>query len=776
MNMTINDIVTLKIGGMTCASCVRRVERSLSNVKGVEEASVSFASETARVTFKESVSTETLILAITNAGYTAVEPANFEHLPTNKLGVVLLIIGIVLAILTATFAMALDIAELAILGSERLTGWGILILATVVQIILGSQFYRSGIKSLKTFNPNMDVLIMLGTSIAFGYSCWVVITSQGLNMYFDVSCAILLFVSMGKYFEKEAKSVMGNVTQALLRIVEKESILVHDGDQKLIPTKDIVVGDHLLVKPGSRIPVDGIICNGYTSVDESLLTGEPFPIDRGPGEKVISGSVNQFGSIEIEATVIGNNSTAQRIQYLIEEALNSKAPIQIFIDKVAAVFIPFVIIVAGSAALGWGLGSNSWTDAMIYGIAVLVIACPCALGLATPTAILVGNGVATARGIFIRDAKTFEEAKDLDIAIIDKTGTLTEGRPILTHIFPAHHWNESDLLSILASAETQSEHPLSLAILEAAEERELVLEKAQAFKAIPGHGIRAVVNGKKIIAGTESFVVSDSTVSADIADKIKSLKIEGSFIFVSVDEEFAGILAITDRLRSNAAQAVKKLRKLGLRLILVTGDGYSAAAAVARECGISEIYADALPETKLRLVKEFQKEGFHVAVIGDGINDAPALTQANLGIALSTGSDIAIETSGVTILHGDISKAAEAIALSKETFKVIRQNVGWAFGYNILAIPIAAAGLLNPIIAGAAMAMSSISVMANSLRLYSKGENFTQPGEVGYSHSILSNLGKNNSSRYPLLAFSVAAFALIAPFVIFTGISNEWFV
>ena len=760
---------------MTCASCVRRVERALSKVEGVETASVSFASETARITLTKLIDNKSLTTAIKKAGYNATESETYAQLPLSRIRLITLVAGIILAILTSIFAMALDLAELSILGSFSSTSWLILILAAVVQVVLGSQFYLSAIKSFRTFNPNMDVLIVLGTSIAFGYSAWVVTTNQDMHMYFDVSCAILVFVSLGRYFEKNAKKIMSDISQALLSFVDKEALLLRNGVEEKIPIANVSKGDHLLVKPGSRIPVDGIIRDGYTSVDESLLTGEPFSIERGPGEKVISGSINQFGAIEVEATAVGSDSTAQRIKFLIEEALSSKANIQAIVDKVAAIFIPIVITLAIVVTLSWGVGSDAWSDALVYGIAVLIIACPCALGLATPTAILVGNSVATSKGILIRNAETFETAKNLDIVLIDKTGTLTEGRPILTHVNPSEDWDESTFLSLLASAESHSEHPISYAIVEAAESRKLSLKKVRGFEAIPGQGIRAIVNNQNIIAGTRDFV--DNNIEQPFSRKRENIYIpsNGSSIFVAINGKFAGTVSITDRLRESAPQAIKKLKQLGLRLVLVTGDGFSAAQAVAEECSIDETHANALPETKLELVKTFQANGLKVAVIGDGINDAPALAQANLGISLSTGADLAIETSGITILHGDISKAADAISISKGTFKVIRQNLAWAFGYNLFAIPIAAAGLLNPIIAGAAMAISSVSVMANSLRLYAKGDNFVQVSKDDSAHSKVSNLLRNSPSRGPLIAFSTAAFALLVPYLIFTGISNEWF-
>jgi len=754
---------------------VRRVERALSKVEGVETASVSFASETARITLTKLIDTKALTTAIKKAGYNATESETYVQLPLSKIRLITLVAGIILAILTSILAMALDLAELSVLGSFNSTSWLILILAAIVQVVLGSQFYFSAIKSFRTFNPNMDVLIVLGTSIAFGYSVWVVTTNQDMHMYFDVSCAILVFVSLGRYFEKNAKKIMSDISQALLSFVDKEALLLRNGLEEKIPVANVSKGDYLLVKPGSRIPVDGIIRDGYTSVDESLLTGEPFSIERGPGEKVISGSINQFGAIEIEATAIGGDSTAQRIKFLIEEALSSKANIQAIVDKVAAIFIPIVITLAIVVTLSWGFGSDAWSDALVYGIAVLIIACPCALGLATPTAILVGNSVATSKGILIRNAETFETVKNLDIVLIDKTGTLTEGRPILTHVNPSEDWDESTFLSLLAAAESHSEHPISYAIVEAAESRTLSLKKVREFKTIPGQGIRAIVNNQNIIAGTREFI--DNNIEQPLSKERENVRIpsNGSSIFVAIDGKFAGTVSITDRLRVSAPQAIKKLKQLGLRIVLVTGDGFSAAQAVAEECSIDEIHANALPETKLALVKTFQENGLQVAVIGDGINDAPALAQANLGIALSTGADLAIETSGITILHGDISKAADAIAISKGTFKVIRQNLAWAFGYNLLAIPIAAAGLLNPIIAGAAMAISSVSVMANSLRLYAKGDNFVQVSKKDSTHSKVSNLLRNSPSRGPLIAFSTAAFALLVPYLIFTGISNEWF-
>jgi Cu+-exporting ATPase len=769
-----DQAVNLDIKGMTCASCVRRVERALGKVEGVGTATVNFASETARVTLDADVAIEALVAAVEKAGYEATESSadidrDAERSQHARLTLWTLLGGAALAIPTIIIAMAMDIANLPINGDGQLTGYLLLAMATPVQIVLGWRYYKGSYVSLRHLNPNMDVLIALGTSVAYVYSTWVVLSGRDAHMYFDVSTAVLVFITMGKYFEETSKGRASSAIRALLGLSARSATVLRDGVEVEVAADDLRVGDHFVVRPGGRVPADGIVRSGHGTVDESMITGEAIPVERREGDHVIGGTVNQDGLLEVEATAVGAATALQQMARLVEEAQGSKAPIQKLVDRVAAVFVPVVIVIAAVVFLAWGLGSGNWTDAMVYAVAVLVIACPCALGLATPTAIMVGTGMGAERGILIRDAEVLERAKSLDVIVLDKTGTLTQGRPQVVDVVSFGNHSAEALLVFAAGVESGSEHPLSRAVVDAAVDRELPVPAPSEFVSRVGRGVSATVEGSSVAAGNRAmFEERGDALSEQAVSALEEAEGAGrTAILVEIDGEVAGLLAIADEVKPNAARSVAALKRLGLRVIMMTGDNAQAASATAAVAGIDEVHAGARPEDKLALVRSLQGEGLHVAMVGDGVNDAPALAQADIGLAMSTGTDVAIEAGDITLLNGDVAKIAEAISLSRSTLAAIRQNLGWAFGYNVLAIPVAAAGLLNPIVAGAAMAFSSVSVMGNSLRLRTKARAIAEASGNTYSAGTQSFVRMNAA---PMAGIAIAAVVLVVPLVVFTAI------
>ncbi|HEY7801945.1 MAG TPA: heavy metal translocating P-type ATPase, partial [Dehalococcoidia bacterium] len=756
--------ITLDITGMTCASCVRRVERALSKVEGVESANVNFASETALVTADRTLPAERLVAAVEKAGYAAKESAPDRDRGDERAGharrtLGLVIFGALLAIPTVILAMAMDIAGLSIAGNDRLHGWIVLALATPVQVVLGWRYYRGSIASLRHLNPNMDVLIALGTTVAYAFSVWVVVAQRPYHMFFDVSAAVLVFITMGKYFEERSKGAASAAIRALLGMSAKSARVLRDGGEVEVAIEQITVGDLIVVRPGEKVAVDGIVREGRSALDESMITGESIPVEKRVGDAVVGGTVNQDGVLRVEATAVGAGTVLSRMAQMVEEAQGSKAPVQKLVDQVAAVFVPAVILIAAGVALAWGMGAGDWTGAMTAAVAVLVIACPCALGLATPTAIMVGTGIGAERGVLIKNAEVLERTRALDVVVLDKTGTLTEGRPQVTDVIPTGVMSEQALLTLAAAAEQSSDHPLSRAIVDAAVESGYELPTATDFTSLTARGIVAVVDGRRIIAGNRALIDEEQIALDDAArDEFTRLESTGrTVIIAAVDGKVEGVIGIADEVKSSAPRAVSALHDLGLRVIMLTGDNEQAAARVAAAAGIDEWQASARPEDKLALVRRLQSEGLSVAMAGDGVNDAPALAQADIGIAMSTGTDVAIEAGDITLLHGDISKVAEAIALSRSTLTTIRQNLFWAFGYNVVAIPLAALGFLNPIIAGAAMAFSSVSVMTNSLRLRSKAPEIARRSGNDYVAPAANFFAANAG---PALAMAFAAMVL----------------
>ena len=771
--------ITLDITGMTCASCVRRVERALGKVEGVETASVNFAAETARVTLGAPVEVERLVAAVEKAGYAARPSDNTADRSAEKADharrtLWQLIAGAALAIPTIILAMSMDIAGMHINDDPQLHGWIVMLLATPVQIGLGWRFYKGSYTSLRHLNPNMDVLVALGTTVAFAYSAWVVVWNRHEHMFFDVSAAVLVFITMGKYFEETSKGAASSAIRALLGMSAPNATVLRDGVEVEVPVEQVNVGDVFVVRPGQRVPVDGVIRDGHSTIDESMLTGESIPVERRAGDTVIGGTINQNGVIRVEARAVGAETALQRLARMVEDAQGSKAPIQKLVDQVAAVFVPAVVLAAAATFLVWGLAFDNWRDGMVAAVAMLVVACPCALGLATPTAIMVGTGLGAERGILIKNADVLERTRSLGAVVLDKTGTLTEGRPQVTSIVPIAEMAEDELLRIAASAESGSEHPLSRAVVDAAVDRNLTITEPSNFESITARGVQAMVDGQLVLAGNHKLFEEYGFPSNEALDaKVAELEERGqTVIAVAVDGRIEGLFGIFDDVKQTARRAVESLRAQGLRVIMMTGDNERAAAAVASRTGIAEFRAGARPEDKLALVRELQAQGLPVAMVGDGINDAPALAQADIGIAMSTGTDVAMEAGDITLLNGDVSKVAEAVALSRSTLSTIKQNLVWAFGYNVIALPIAALGLLNPIIAGAAMAFSSVSVMANSLRLRTKARALARAAGNEYTAPVQNVFVAN---RGPILAMALAAVVLVVPLTVFTAIDKGWF-
>lgn len=771
---------------MTCASCVRRVERALSKVEGVEQANVNFASETAHIT-GHGVTEATLIAAVEKAGYHAAPATHDHNAPYReqhaRRTLWLTIFGAALAIPAVVLAMAMDIAGIYINDDMQLTGYVIMALVTPIQIVLGWRYYRGSYSSLRHLNPNMDVLIALGTTVAYVYSAWVVIFEKPYQMFFDVSAAVLVFITMGKYFEERSKGAASSAIQKLLGMSAKSARVIREGIEVELPIERLAPGDVFVVRPGEKVAVDGIVREGASTIDEAMITGESIPVERRVGDAVIGGTINQNGVIRVEATAVGSATMLARMAKMVEEAQGSKAPIEKLVDQVSAIFVPIVIVIALGTFLAWGLftepehvwSDSQWITGMRAAVAVLVIACPCALGLATPTAIMVGTGIGAERGILIKNADVLERTRELDVIVLDKTGTLTEGRPQVTEAVPVGTVPEAALLTLAAAAEQGSDHPLSRAIVDAAVESGYELLEASEFDSLTALGVRASVEGKRVLAGNrrlmeEQSIAFDRGVVSE-ADRLEALG--RTVIFVAINGTVEGLIGMADQVKATAARSVDALRRLGLGVIMLTGDNERAAAAVAAAAGIDEFHAGVRPEDKLEFVRSLQARGLAVAMVGDGVNDAPALAQADIGIAMSTGTDVAIEAGDITLLHGDISKVAEAIALSRETLTTIKQNLGWAFGYNIVAIPIAALGLLNPIIAGAAMAFSSVSVMSNSLRLRMKAKGIAQ--RVGNTYTPASTASMMANTGAPALAMLAAVAILLVPLAVFTAIDNGWF-
>jgi Cu+-exporting ATPase len=714
----------LRIQGMTCASCVARVEKALKAVPGVLGAEVNLATETAQVEATRLVDLAQLIAAVGKAGYRASDAAaapsaGAPAAPAARglpdwwpIGVAaLLSLPLVLPMLAMPFGL-----------DWSLNGWLQLLLATPVQFWLGARFYKAGWKALKARAGNMDLLVALGTSAGYGLSVYQLFAHSGHGMshqlYFEASAVVITLVLLGKWLEGRAKRQTTEAIRAL-QALRPETARVRGlhGDVEM-PIARVQAGDLVVVRPGERIPVDGEIVEGQSEVDESLITGESLPVHKEPGSRVTGGAVNAEGLLLVRTTAVGAESTLSRIVRLVESAQAKKAPIQRLVDRVSEVFVPVVLFIALITLLGWGLVSGDWTQGILNAVAVLVIACPCALGLATPTAIMAGTGVAARHGILIKDAEALEQAHRIDTVAFDKTGTLTEGQPTLMAA-EAAGGDRDAFLRQAAAVQAGSEHPLARAVLEAAGAQ--TLPAASELRAVAGRGMAARVDGRELRLGSTRYM-EELGVSLDaLSARMATLQAEGRTISwladVSDTPRLIGLLAFGDRIKSTAARAVASLHAAGVATVLVTGDNRGSAAVAGRELGIEQVEAEVLPEDKAGLIARLKAGGRVVAMVGDGINDAPALAAADVGIAMSTGTDVAMHAAGITLMRGDPALVADAIDISRRTYRKIRQNLFWAFAYNAVGIPLAAFGLLNPMLAGAAMAFSSVSVVSNALLL-----------------------------------------------------------
>lgn len=712
----------LKIEGMTCAACVSRVERALANVPGVTSVRVNLANEQARVVGNGGAAA--LIEAVDRAGYGArpldtpdraaeAERAAEAHRRRDLIHAV------------AAIALALPlVAQMVwqLLGWDfNLPHWVQLALAGPVQFWLGARFYVAAAKALRAGTGNMDLLVALGTSAAFGLSLYLMASHGGhAHLYFEASAVVIALVLLGKYLEARAKSGAAAAIRALMALQPDTARVERDGREIELPVAALVTGDIVVIRPGERVPVDGRIATGTSALDESAMTGESLPVERAIGDAVIGGSINGEGRLKVEATALGADATLARIVALVEGAQASKAPMEKLVDRVAAVFVPVVVVIAAATCGLWWLVTGDGEAALVNAVAVLVIACPCALGLATPAALMVGTGAAARAGILIRDADALERAEKVTVAVFDKTGTLTQGKPVLTDLI-AIDGNENGLLALAAAVQSGSEHPIAHAVVAAAAARGLTLPSLQDFRALTGRGVAARVDARAIRLGSRRLMAESGIDASGLAARAAELEKQGRSVIwlaeIEAPARLLGLLAVGDTIRPSAKAAIDRLHALGIRTVMLSGDAMGAAQAVGAALGIGRIEAELLPQDKLAAIAALKAAGAVVAMIGDGVNDAPALAAADLGIAMGSGTAAAMEAAGVTLMRSDPALVADAIEISRATVAKIRQNLFWAFAYNTLGIPLAAVGWLSPVIAGAAMALSSVSVVGNALRL-----------------------------------------------------------
>ncbi|MCG7379253.1 heavy metal translocating P-type ATPase [Paenibacillus sp. ACRSA] len=745
---TVTESVDLDITGMTCAACSARIEKGLSRLPGVSRANVNLALETGHVEFTAGALKASDVTAkIRQLGYGAelqqtgeeTSSARARELQRKKWKWMI--------------SAALSIPLLwAMVGHFSFTSWiwvpdlfmnpwFQLLLATPVQFVIGWQFYVGAYKALRSGSANMDVLVALGTSAAFFYSLYLTLSSgylpattmdhgamgastaamPAVELYYETSAILITLILLGKWFEAVAKGRSSQAIKSLIELAPREARVIRDGQEVVIPASYVAVGDIVLVKPGDSIPVDGIVEEGQSSVDESMLSGESLPVDKKPGDAVTGATLNKNGMLRLRATRVGADTALSQIIKVVEQAQGSKAPIQRIADVISGIFVPIVVGIAVVTFLIWYFfaSSGDFAGSLEKAIAVLVIACPCALGLATPTSVMAGSGRAAEYGILFKGGEHLESAQQIQTVVLDKTGTVTQGKPVLTDVVTASDWTEMELLQRVGAAEQNSEHPLAEAIVEGIRGKEIALSQSEQFENIPGYGVRAHVQGQEILVGTRRlFADAKVNVPDGTVTQMNQLEEQGrTAMLVAIDGAWAGIVAVADTIKETSREAVSRLQAMGIDVIMITGDNERTARAVAEQAGIRNVLAEVLPEGKAAEVKKLQANGRKVAMVGDGINDAPALATADIGMAIGTGTDVAMEAADITLMRGDLNSIADAIEMSRRTMGNIKQNLFWALGYNVIGIPIAAVGFLAPWLAGAAMAFSSVSVVLNALRL-----------------------------------------------------------
>lgn len=723
---------TLQISGMTCASCANRIEKGLNKVEGVSKANVNFALETASVEYSPSeVALADMVTKIEKLGFKAraKEDRNEEDETRQQAEIdqqkgKFIFAAILSFPLFWSMVSHFEFTSFIWLPELLMNPFVQLAIATPVQFVVGWQFYVGAYKALKNKSANMDVLVALGTSAAYFYSLylsimWIGTGTHMVDLYFEAAAIIITLILLGKLFEVQAKGRTSQAIKKLIGLQAKTALVLRDGQEVHISVEDVLAGDVVIVKPGEKVPVDGEVIEGHSAIDESMLTGESIPVDKSVGDTTIGATLNKNGVLKIKATKVGKETALAQIIKVVEEAQGSKAPIQRLVDVVAGIFVPIVVGIATATFFVWYLWvtPGDFGGSLVNSIAILVVACPCALGLATPTSIMAGSGRSAEFGILFKGGEHLETTHRIDTVLLDKTGTVTKGKPELTDVLP-HEIDEILLLQLVGAAEKNSEHPLAEALVAGIVEKNIQLPEPTDFEALPGYGIRANINGRELLVGTRKLMAKHEIQIESAEEKMIQLESQGkTAMLIAIDGKYAGLVAVADTVRETSKEAIERLKKMGLEVIMVTGDNYRTAQAIAAQVGIEHVRAEVLPEQKAEEVKKLREQGKKVAMVGDGINDAPALAMADIGMAIGTGTDVAMEAADVTLMRGDLKGIADAILMSKKTMRNIKQNLFWAFLYNTAAIPIAAVGLLAPWVAGAAMAFSSVSVVLNALRL-----------------------------------------------------------
>jgi Cu+-exporting ATPase len=721
------------ITGMTCAACANRIEKGLNKLDGVSKANVNLASENATVEYNSSqIAKSDIIKKVQSLGYDAVlkdentgEKAVDHKEREIKRQKNKFIFSTILS-LPLLWAMVghFSFTSFMYVPSFFMNPWVQLVLATPVQFIIGKQFYIGAYKALKNKSANMDVLVALGTSAAYFYSLYLTILSIGshgsVELYYETSSILITLILLGKLFEVKAKGKSSEAIRKLMGLQAKTALVERNGVEKEIPLDQVAINDIVSVKPGSKVPVDGVIIEGNSAVDESMITGESVPVDKTVGDTAIGATINKNGFLKIRATKVGKETALAQIIKIVEDAQGSKAPIQRLADQISGIFVPIVVGISVLTFLIWFIWVNpgDFPSALEKFIAVLVIACPCALGLATPTSIMAGSGRAAEIGVLFKGGEHLEKTHLITTVVLDKTGTVTNGEPILTDVVVKDGFNEDLLLELIGSAENQSEHPVAQAIVRGVKEKGISFSEVDRFNNIPGYGIQAVVNEYSILVGTQKLMIQHHIDIECAIENVNKLELNGKTVMlIAVNQEYAGVIAVADTVKKTSKDAINRLKNIGLEVFMITGDNKRTASSIGEQVGIDQVIAEVLPSDKAEEVKKLQSQGKKVAMVGDGINDAPALATADVGMAIGTGTDVAMEAADITLIRGDLNSIADAIFMSKKTISNIKQNLFWALAYNAIGIPIAASGFLAPWLAGAAMAFSSVSVVLNALRL-----------------------------------------------------------